>query len=220
MSRSNRDSWGTAQNFPTPKWAVRRLLEKLDISEYGDRWLEPSAGDGTIIDIVNSYRDDIKWLAVDIRDTTFYLQMIGLSRSEIVISDFFDLDFTYRFDVAILNPPFRHGVDFIRRCRDISNYIIAFQSLNFLGSRDRNTWLIDDCPDVYVLPDRASHTGSSSSDTVYSAWYVWGPCRRRYGDIHVLDLTSLIEKKDSNLRIKDITDDRINVIRSMTDVID
>lgn len=213
-------------NFPTPRWAVKRFLEKWELLRRIDLklWLEPCAGDGTIIDTLNNYySQDIVWTAIDIRDTTPALQSIGLGSNEIIISDFFEcsqLDGRL-FDVAIFNPPFHLTIDFIMHCRTIARYIAVFQSLNFLGSSDRNPWLIADIPDVYVIPDRVSHTGDGNTDSVYSAWYVWDSKKHSTPrSLQILPCTSLSERKAEQNRIKRLIDEREIILDSMFDSID
>lgn len=212
-------------NYPTPRWAVERFLEEwIELERAGENWIEPAAGDGTIIDMVNKHRgNETVWTAVDIRDTTPALQEIGLGPEEIVIGDFFELIFTKlrarRWDVAILNPPFHLTLDFVMRCRGIAEYVAVFQSLNFLGSEDRNDWIIRDVPDVYVIPDRVSHTGDGKTDSVYSAWQVWGPRARDHSRLQVLQCTPLEERRKEQHRIARLRDERAITLDSMFNTI-
>lgn len=209
-------------NYPTPRWCIERFLEEhIDKFDAGDNWIEPAAGDGTIIDMVNRYRDGIVWTAIDIRDTTPALQSIGLSLEEIHIGDFFKLLHSdlraRRWDVAILNPPFHLTLDFVMRCRGIAQYVVIFQSLNFLGSEERNKWIQSDVPDIYVIPDRVSHTGDGKTDSVYSAWQVWGPRPQAGGELYVLPCTPLEERRREQARIKRLRDEKAITLDSMFD---
>lgn len=183
-------------NYPTPHWVVRRFLEYfVPLNSFGPRWIDPAAGDGSIIKVIKNWCFDIKWTAVEIRDTKADLLSLGLDTNSIFIADFFDLDFEHRFDVAIMNPPFSQYFDFICRCREIADWVISFQTVNMLGSTHRHAWIQNDVPDMYVLPDRVSHINKGKTDSVYSAWYVWTPERRTKGNYVILDLTPIEERK-------------------------
>jgi hypothetical protein len=192
----------------------------LELSSFDNEWIDPAAGDGAIIEAVDAYRDDIHWTAVDIRDTRADLQSIGLSLSQIEIGDFLEMEFEKRFDVAIFNPPFTFLMEFIAKCRQIARISIAFQTLNLLGSDERHEWLSGDFPDVYVIPNRVAHKGNGRSDSVYSAWYVWGEERKDRGTIRLLDLSSKEERADCNERLICSTDEKARVLRSLFEVIE
>lgn len=65
----------SADNYPTPGWCIRRFLEEWpSFANVGTRWLEPCAGDGSIIRAVDDYREQrgmeaIEWTAVEYRPT-------------------------------------------------------------------------------------------------------------------------------------------------------
>lgn len=218
MSSSSRKKRSDPDNFPTPVWALRRFLERFDISELGNSWLEPSAGDGSIIETVDEFKVDLSWLAIELRDTRADLQALGLSDSQIIIDDFFCIE-PGPFDVAILNPPFKLGIEFVMKCRCHADYVIVFQTLNFLGSSKRNEWLRGDFPDIYVIPDRVAHKGTSRSDSVYSAWYVWGPEKKSSGETILLECTSKQERVACYSRLRRATNERDVTLRSMLEVI-
>lgn len=65
----------SADNYPTPGWCVRRFLEAWpSLAHVGTRWLEPCAGDGSIIRAVDEFREargmtPLEWTAVEYRPT-------------------------------------------------------------------------------------------------------------------------------------------------------
>jgi hypothetical protein len=230
-TRKRKHGAHSVANYPTPAWAVQRFVEAwddfYDLDELGDRWLEPVVGDGTIVDVINKMNrstTEILWTTVDIRDTTAALQAIGLSYDEILIGNFFDLLETElrarRWDVAIFNPPFHLSFDFVMRCRAFAKTVVVFQSLNFLGSSDRNEWIRYDVPDTYVIPDRVSHTGDGKTDSVYSAWYVWDGAPKQEGKFKVLQCTDLDIRKREQERARRLRDERAITLDSMIDVIE
>lgn len=182
--------------YPTPAWAVARLLEVVDLP--GGAWLEPSAGDGAIIRAVNARRSDVDWIAIDVRqECEAPLRAAG---ADTFIADFLgaEVGWTGRtrfFDVAILNPPFTHAQAFIDRAKNLANYVVALERLNFLEGEERCEWFRADAPDVYVLPQRPSFTGEGTDSIAY-CWMVWGPERGRpAGRIQVLPVTPLAERR-------------------------
>ena len=77
-------SGGESENYPTPEWAVHRLLDTWEPP--GSVWLEPCAGEGAIISAVRSWcaagedRWNPKWEAVEIRSEC--RQALGARRQE------------------------------------------------------------------------------------------------------------------------------------------
>lgn len=62
--------------------------------------------------------------------------------------------------------------------------------LNFLGTEGRSAFMREHAPDVYVLPNRPSFTGTKT-DSIEYVWFVWpGARRRRSGKMQVLDVTA------------------------------
>jgi hypothetical protein len=194
-------------NYPTPRWAVNRFLERAGLTLPGGRWIEPSVGEGVIVDAVNAYVPGIEWTICDVRDVRPRLQRFR--GATVHIEDFLKFSpsaFGAEFDVAIMNPPFSDCVGFIEECRRIARTVICFQSLNLLGSADRNKLVKGAVPDVYVLPDRVSHSGDGKTDSVYAAWYVWGESVGRVGSIQVLDTTDLRDRNADSYRVRESLD--------------
>jgi hypothetical protein len=101
-----------------------------------------------------------------------------------------------RFDVAIMNPPFRQARRFVEWSVAHSLTTIALLRLGFLETSKRNGWLRANPPDVYVLPNRPSFTGKGTDSCVY-AWMVWEHRRigRQHGEIRVLPDTPRKDRK-------------------------
>lgn len=209
-----------ADNYPTPVWPIERFLEEWpDLLEVGKKWLEPCIGDGVIVDVVNRFKGGVEWTACDIRDVRPALRKRGFA-GELFIGDFFELDRfnpeTHRkeFDVAILNPPFRLGMEFIKACLRMCHVTVLLQRINYCGSANRNGFFRKSTPDLYVIPDRISFTGDGQADSLEHAWHVWGPHPRvGVGEYRVLRTTSddvrrvhrrrVVEARDEISRILD-----------------
>lgn len=218
MSSSSRKKRSDPDNFPTPLWATRRLFENpafLALIGDGLRWLEPSAGDGSIIEVVNEFIPAVDWAAIELRDTRGDLQSLGLAPSQITIDDFFAVELNELFDVSILNPPFKLGIEFVMKCREHSRVVVVFQTLNFLGSDKRHPWLSEDMPDVFVIPNRVAHKGTNRSDSVYSAWFVWGEQPKRESDLRLLALTLKEERRACYMRLRQATDEKAAILKSL-----
>lgn len=181
--------------YPTPAWCVRRLLEALRFPPWG-RWLEPSAGDGAIIRAVHEFGQP-QWTAVELREECAPGLASLTPGGEAVIADFlrWSEGVSQRWNVAILNPPFSAAEAFTRRCLDVANHVFVLERLNWIEGQERNGWLRDNPPDVYVLPERPSFTGDGTDSCAY-AWFVWGPHRHRpHGRFHLLPMTPKHERR-------------------------
>ena len=195
MSATNR---GTKRrlhdNYPTPAWCVHRLFDKLTMSS--GSWVEPCAGDGSIIRATNKVVDGIKWYAYEIRDEcSDDLNKIATS---VDICDFLTIDHfdgKLAFDVAITNPPFRFAIHFIKQCLRIADEVIMFQRLSFLGSARRCRFFTKCMPDIYVLPDRPSFTNDGHTDAEAYAWFHWDLHNNQAGHVRMLDTTSVYERR-------------------------
>lgn len=172
--------------YPTPPWCTHRLLDAVRLPS-GD-WLEPSAGDGAIMQAVNAVRPGVRWTACDVRpECEPTLRMLT---ERVVIGDFLRQRWERRFDVAILNPPYSLALPFVERCRSLAEHVVALLRLNWLASEERASWLRRFPPSVYVLPNRPSFTGEGTDATDY-AWLHWSG---RSPTVRVLDLTSAEER--------------------------
>lgn len=164
--------------YPTPAWAVRRLLECLKLPN--GRWLEPCAGDGAIITAVNSMLEPMKieWSAYEIRKGPIpKLSHCGLNiavqQADFLALDGFGEENRRFYDVAITNPPFIHAMPFITRCLHLSDHVVMLLRLNFLASEKRAPFMRGTHPDIYVLPNRPSFVGGGKTDSIEYAWFHW-----------------------------------------------
>jgi hypothetical protein len=168
MSAKGRGTTPIANDaYPTPYWAVHRLLDVLPIRDWlPGRWLEPAVGSGAILDAVGDHESCMlidtypNWTTVDVRavessdrravhwPSTNFLEQFGSSKL---------------FDVAITNPPFSLAFEFAKKMTKIARHSFLLTRLNILEAGKKSgrlKWLRENTPDVYVLPDRPcfSHT--------------------------------------------------------------
>lgn len=93
------------QFFPTPLALAKRMIELANIKE-GDKVLEPSAGNGVILELIPSYAD--VYFCEIMPQNNEVLQRKGY-KSDCL--DFLQLDKPNYFDKIIANPPFRNNQD-------------------------------------------------------------------------------------------------------------
>lgn len=182
----------TNEVYPTPAWAVHRILERVVLPWKGS-WFDPCAGECAIQKAVHSLVNfspleqlRISWTLADIRtgldervSVANYLQSSAVDR---------------RFDVAMFNPPFSLATAFASRARQHCTHVVMLQRLNWLASEERSDWIRANTPDVYVLPNRCSFTGDSQTDSQEYAWFHWyrGQVDSK---LRILASTSLEERK-------------------------
>lgn len=196
---------GRARNrhdtYPTPGWAVRRLLEAVELPN--GRWLEPCAGDGAIIAAVNGRMDPtkIEWEAHEIRKAPIGKLAGTGTNVDAYQGDFLELADFMKIDgatnreayaVAITNPPFLLAMEFIDRCRFLATHTVMLLRLNFLASEKRADFMRTSTPDVYVLPNRPSFIGGGKTDSIEYAWFHWWPGAE--GKLTVLASTDKLER--------------------------
>lgn len=190
--------------YYTPKWAIERLMERLPAdTPLGGKWLEPCAGHGKIIEVVNTMclENDIdqpEWFAVDIGSECLPSLTEVVDPFDIEIADF--LVFTEGsneriWDVSISNPPYSIAMDIIEACFRVSKCVIMLLRVSILESEDRADWMKANPPDVYVLPNRPSFAHGGTDNCAY-AWMIWYPGQvREFGKLCVLDNTPLAVRK-------------------------
>lgn len=198
MSSTNRGSRRSpADYYPTPAWCVHRLLEAVELP--GGVWLEPCAGEGAILDAVQSVRQDIDWHTIELREDCRKIlhEKVG-DPNNIRIENLLDIDAAAhpRYPVLITNPPFRLAQEIVERSFALADTCILLLRLNFLASARRATLMRQYPPDVYVLPNRPSFSGGGKTDSVEYAWFVWHPrARRTHGTLQVLRPTPSPERR-------------------------
>lgn len=175
MSATNRGSKrNDADFYATPVNAIIPLLENYIIAEELDLILEPSAGDGAIIDTLRAAGYTNPIYAIEIREE----EREKLERNATIVSieDFLTADLDFNFDVIIGNPPFSLAQEFIDKSLSLLNpggKMIFLLRTNFLESKKRFEWWQDKLPTkLFVLSSRPSFTGKGTDATSYS-WFIW-----------------------------------------------
>lgn len=96
--------------YPTPRKAVEPLIPHLE-RRIDQKYIEPCAGDGTLIDHISDMMPD-SFLCTQAYD-------IEPQREDIIEADFFDLEVTDETDYVITNPPWDRKVlhPMLEHCR-------------------------------------------------------------------------------------------------------
>ena len=175
--------------YPTPDWAVMRFLEKAHRRFKPGTWIEPSAGHGAIIRVVNEFYEnkdfDIDWKCVELQKK-FRPHLLKVS-NDVQIKDYKDYKHTGKSAaVCITNPPYKEAEAIIKHARAHSDVVVMLLRVNFLASERRQVWLSKDTPDVYVLPNRPSFRWKGTDATEYG-FFVWDSSNA--GKIQILDST-------------------------------
>ena len=187
-----------ADNYATPAWAIKRLLDVYQ--PWGRVWMEPAAGDGVIIRTVNEVAPELKWIACELREECRPgLLHTLVDPRRVIITDFIQkppaIPLGKQVDVVITNPPYRLAQEFIETSFRYAPVVLMLLRLNFLGSDDRAGFLRKYPPDVFVLPNRPSFKGNGKTDSPEYAWFRFFPrMERTHGSVQVLPSTPAEER--------------------------
>lgn len=207
MSSKNRSiNTPSLDIYYTPAFCVHRILEVLDLP--GGLWLDAGAGAGALIKATNEKRNDITWVATEIRESE--KEALSKLTPHVVIGDFlswsnqdvinitFPLACQHTFNVGIANPPFGKAMEFLEKMLQFCDWVVLLQRVNYLGSQSRAEFFAAHAPNLYVLPDRPIFNGKHG-DSIEYAWFVYGPGEqarnRSEGTLKVLALTPLKERQ-------------------------
>jgi hypothetical protein len=153
-----------ADNYPTPAWCVRRLLEALEFYHVRSPTmsvLEPCVGDGAIVKAMHDFGLNARFVVNDIRDAPTPLG-IAVER---YTSDFLSWDSAWidpanpPFDLAITNPPYSCAEEFVQRMLLRARWVAVLVRQGFVG-HERAEWMRSNMPDTYELPERPSFAAS------------------------------------------------------------
>ena len=201
MSSTNRGGERSpADNYPSPRWTVRRIIERLSLPK-DCIWYEPCGGDGAVIETVGR---EIDWCANDTRDESVAMLRAAVGPENVTQGDILTLDPAImpdpdRVGVVMTNPPYRIAFFLLQRMLAVypKAHIVLLLRLNFVASEKRHDFMTKFAPDLYVLPNRPGFKKWGKTDSPEYAWFHWGPAprARKEGRYQLLDLTSLDERK-------------------------
>lgn len=102
------------------------------------------------------------------------------------------IEFNNKFDLIITNPPFTYAMEFIQKALneiDDNGYVVMLLRLNFLGSKARNQWLLNNMPyEIYVHGKRLSFTDDNKTDSIEYAHFVWKKNNKETTKLYLLNV--------------------------------
>lgn len=169
MSRQPLDFYAT----PTP--VIDAILPHLPL---GGRILEPAAGDGQILRVLGYAGFPLANISAIEIDEGRANQCTQLG-FDCIHGDALSVDWPAA-SLVFTNPPFTLGLQFAQKAiahvAPHGGTVAMLLRLTFLESRERAAFHRANPSDVYVLPARPKFV-NGATDTVTSAWFVWGPGR-------------------------------------------
>lgn len=199
--------------YRTPAWCVRALMhvcpDLMRVSEIYD----PACGDGAILKALRDmpslqglllYGSDIDPAQVALTEALGFRAEVRDYIAPDVKPDCFPAQ--WRAGV-VMNPPYSHAEEFIRRAVADGKRrrpVAALLSLAFQAGQSRSGWLEKDAPDVLVLPKRPDFTGEGGDSTDF-AWMIWpaGPARV-YGTTRTVPLYLCAETPEEAQESKEL----------------
>lgn len=175
MSATNRGKERKPYDFyATPIDVVENLLSNIDLNKYGDKVLEPSAGNGNICRVVKKYYPNKRVTALEIREEE--LENLTQYSDEVIIGDYLQIDTDSKYNIIIGNPPYSMAIEFVNKSLELleeDGVLILLLRTAFLESKSRyRFWQENPLSRLYALSKRPSFTGKGTDATSYS-WFVW-----------------------------------------------
>lgn len=128
--------------FPTPKPIVQRMIELADIRD-GDNILEPSAGNGNILDGITDYMSNSN-ITASIQAIEWNMslsEILKLKHYDVIGENFLEHHRFDYYDKIVMNPPFEKAQDIQHvqhayKCLKNGGRIVAIMSPHFTFAND------------------------------------------------------------------------------------
>lgn len=175
MSATNRGTKRKPYDFyATPIDCVENFINNYGIDRIKGNILEPSAGNGNIIQALRRKKIQGTITALELRDEE--RDNLTQISDKVIIDNFLEWEADKDYDIIIGNPPYTYAREFIEKCFKIANentVIIMLLRTAFLESKSRyEFWQQHPLSGLYTLSKRPSFTGKGSDATSYS-WFIW-----------------------------------------------
>lgn len=178
MSATNRGAKRVPHDFyATPVSVASLFLKESNILSTinGGGILEPSAGNGNIIQAIKQVSHDSEITAVELREEEIgNLKEAGAK--DIIITNFLETDFTDKYQLIIGNPPYSLAQEFVEKSISLletGGTVAMLLRIGFLGSKKRNSFFKKyPVSELYVCSARPSFTGKGTDASEY-AWFIW-----------------------------------------------
>ena len=179
-------------NYPTPAWVGDASLDAIatDSSPIRNPSLrlgldsgspllsivEPTAGEGAIIKRILSHPDittrDIT--AVEVRPEARGDLCALIPYNRVITRDVTKIRYqsSYRYDLAIVNPPFNNAMAIAKWCLENARVVCLLQRASWSYTAARYEFMEQHKPDILQLTNRPSFTGKGTDSADY-AWYIF-----------------------------------------------
>lgn len=168
--------------YATPEWVIARFLAAFgpSIPAATNRILEPSAGDGALLNPLREWWPEARIDAYD----------IDPRHPDVQARDFWFDDGPEHYDLVITNPPYVHAEAFVQYGLSKLNpggHLALLLRLGFLGSQERAPlWRRSMCESIYVLSERPSFKRGATDFSEYM-WAVWKQgSKRKHAKLRML----------------------------------
>ena len=148
--------------------------------------LEPSVGQGHIIEGISSWIHDHALNNVDIKKYTTCLDIKDRGYPNTIVQDFLTYNPDKKFEWIITNPPFSYATDFVKKGMELlddNGRMDLFLKIQFLESTKRKKLFTKYPPKyIYVFRERMAtwnngcetdNNGKRWATTFCHAWFVW-----------------------------------------------
>jgi hypothetical protein len=157
--------------YETPAWVTHALFQSEKLFHH---LYEPACGTGAILRVLGQYG---KASGSEISEASVAICKEGGLDAEVL--DYLSETTPPFFGDVVMNPPYKHAAEFVRKALERSEdgmKVCALLRLNFLGSSRKRLDLVG--PDsplrrVHVLSKRPSFTGDGRTDAAEYAWFVF-----------------------------------------------
>lgn len=161
-TREERDN--SAENYPTPLWAVKVLAEHLPA--FGSV-LDPACGEGRILDSFALRGSAV--CGIDNRPVSWPGAVLG----DALTIEWPDAD------LIITNPPYSRAQAFVHKAvaqlrAGKAKAVAMLLRMGWLEAVGNYAWNVDHPCQVSVLSPRPSFTDDSRTDGATYGWFVWG----------------------------------------------
>lgn len=158
--------------YATHPCSILPLLELLGWIDGGKIIRENSCGQGHLSEELKKYGHSV--VSSDLIDRGY-----GVTGVDFIQDHWLD---TQYYDGVIMNPPYKHALEFVKKSLQIAPVVCAFLKIQFLEGGDRtgrHEFFKNNPPKtVAVFSDRVPSSKNATfakgeSSTVCYAWYIW-----------------------------------------------
>jgi len=162
--------------YATPAWATDAIIPVLWGSHFGGVWLDPCAGAGAILDVLERHgvpSERRRGIEIDPgRAGTARGRHVGVTQADALKSSSWGLG-ARQPNIILTNPPYALAMEFVERALQEAPVVVMLLRLAWMASQARADFHQKHPSDVYVLSKRPSFVGGRADSADY-AWFVWG----------------------------------------------